>query len=202
MNEHPMSWISAYADGELKGDRLKQVEEHLAACRDCQMELEQIRKLSALLQLAPLPANLTSAERFAAQVRMRLPRTAATLQIPERQPPAWQKVLRVGWLAAPVGLIGGWAFLQAVLILSSFLARTGLGQLFESPSSLVFTPWPALPGMGGMLLLDSVIGMLPALEPSRSLIQIAYLELLSTVFVGVFLWSWLASWWLTQRQRG
>ncbi|HEY2587635.1 MAG TPA: zf-HC2 domain-containing protein [Tepidisphaeraceae bacterium] len=48
--------ISAYHDGELTGEARRQLEEHLgSACPACATELEQWRRLSALVVAAPIP---------------------------------------------------------------------------------------------------------------------------------------------------
>jgi hypothetical protein len=71
----------------------------------CQAELEELRKLSALLQESPAPETLTQPERFVAQVALRLPRRPTQ--------PAWKRTLEAGWRLAPVGLLGVWAFVEA-----------------------------------------------------------------------------------------
>ncbi|HEX6035240.1 MAG TPA: zf-HC2 domain-containing protein, partial [Anaerolineales bacterium] len=72
MPKHVTEWLGAYADGELRGNRLQHVKEHLAECEVCQLELESLDRLSSLLQEAPLP-EFSPPERFAAQVGLRLP---------------------------------------------------------------------------------------------------------------------------------
>lgn len=48
--------ISAYHDGELAGEARRQLEEHLgSACPACAAELEQWRRLSAVIAAAPIP---------------------------------------------------------------------------------------------------------------------------------------------------
>lgn len=42
--------LSAYMDGELKGEELKALEAHLAACNDCARDLAGLRKVSALVK--------------------------------------------------------------------------------------------------------------------------------------------------------
>src|SRR5215212_2709013 len=72
MSNHVTEWLNVYFDGELTGKRLFQVEEHLAECEACQVELESLEKLSGLLHKAPVP-EFTSSERFAAQISLRIP---------------------------------------------------------------------------------------------------------------------------------
>ena len=47
--------LSAYHDGELSSSEREQLERHVAACPACAAELEQFRRLSALLDTAPRP---------------------------------------------------------------------------------------------------------------------------------------------------
>src|SRR5689334_24320321 len=47
--------LSAYHDGELSPSEREQLERHVAACPACAAELEQFRRLSALLDTAPRP---------------------------------------------------------------------------------------------------------------------------------------------------
>jgi anti-sigma factor RsiW len=113
MNEHVHTWLQAYHDGELKGTRLRKVEEHLESCAACRAELEQMQSLSALLQGSSLP-EFTPGDRFVAQVALRLPRKA-----PET---GWQHTLRLGWQMIPFGLVGTWAFAQAAFLMVTILA--------------------------------------------------------------------------------
>ena len=129
MSNHVTEWLNAYFDGELKGTRLRQVEEHLAKCETCRAELESLQGLSAMLQEIPA-AELPSAERFATQVNLLLPqkRTAA----PRRQ------LLEVGWWMIPVGLLMAWIFVStAILISDVFSAADSFGLLDDTTSALV-----------------------------------------------------------------
>ncbi len=154
MTEHMNAWLNAYHDGELEGRRLRQVEEHLADCADCRVELEALRSLRALLQESPAAATAASPERFIAQVGLRLPDRPSL--------PGWQRALRTGWQLAPVGLFTVWAFIQAVFLLSgalTLMARFNLG------GDLLVTIFPV--GQGGLvqglfwsIALTAVIGLL------------------------------------------
>jgi len=48
--------LSSYYDGELPQSELVEIESHLADCRGCSAELEQLKRLSGLLRGAYLPA--------------------------------------------------------------------------------------------------------------------------------------------------
>ena len=127
MNEHVTAWLEAYQDGELQGQRRRQVEAHLTECAACRAELERLRALTALLQESPAAESLTPPDRFVAQVGLRLPRR------PER--PAWARALEVGWKLTPVGLLGAWAFGHVVLSVASMVLiglQLGLGGVYHS----------------------------------------------------------------------
>lgn len=196
MNQHLINWLGVYLDGELTGLRLRQVESHLAECKTCQAELEELRRLAVLLRESPAPEDLTSAERFVSQVGLRLPRR------PER--PAWQRALERGWQLVPVGLLGAWIFVETVFDVSKLvLAALQLG-------------------LGG----DAVAGWLHTSEHSAWLAQIvrflgvdlsavsyAVLQWLSAsswsitwqlgllAIMGLLYWSWLTSWWVRQKHH-
>lgn len=53
--------LSALLDGELEGDDLKEVEEHIASCDACSAELEQMRKVDRFTALAE-PPHISDAE--------------------------------------------------------------------------------------------------------------------------------------------
>jgi anti-sigma factor RsiW len=114
MNPHVNELLAAYHDGELTSNRQHQVEKHLQDCPTCRAELEALEELSSLLKADSIP-HQTSPERFAAQVQLRLPRTALP-RTHQRvgQPPRWM-------LGIPLALIIVWAFLQAALKVTSFI---------------------------------------------------------------------------------
>ncbi len=195
MNQHVSQWIEAYADGELRGSRLQQVEAHLQACASCQGEFEQLRKLSTLLQADPRPAPRNSPERFAAQVGLRLSRKPT--------PPVWQRTLRLGWQATPLGIIAVWTFLQVALFLTGVLQNLGLEQ-FLAPSQPVFSPSPAgftLLNLFGTSLWDVAQQALPWLDLAEPSFATLGLELSITVITALLLWSWLVSWWAVRQRQ-
>jgi anti-sigma factor RsiW len=185
--------LEAYHDGELHGLRLRQMEAHLAQCTACRVELERLQALSALLQESPTAERLTLPDRFVAQVGLRLARR------PEQ--PAGRRVLETGWRLVPAGLLGAWAFVQAVFIVA--------GVAFVVLS------------LGG----DAVAGVLPAWSGSwltqslqwtgvhlgdvqrivlRSLSTLGWLMALNLallIAIGLLYWSWLASWWVRRRRN-
>lgn len=196
MTEHVTTWLGAYHDGELRGLRLRQVENHLAQCAMCRAELERLRALAALLQESPAAENLTPPERFVARVGLRLPRR------PEQPAAAaWQRALEIGWQLAPLGLLGAWIFVQAVFTMAGAVLvalRMGLGgdvvagllpASQQGPSlSEIFSLSGASLGDVGRIVLQ----LLSVSEPWGWGIA---LNLVSLVVIGLLYWSWLASWW-------
>src|SRR5512138_2581577 len=127
MDEHVQAWLEAYHDGELHGRRLQQVEDHLARCAECQREIEKLGVLSALLREDPAPSNLTSPERFVAQVGLRLPR--------QQEGAGRQRAFRTGWQVIPLMLFGAWVFVQALFFMVGLLLvglSLGLGDITGS----------------------------------------------------------------------
>ena len=163
MNEHMSAWIAAYHDGELPEARRGQVESHLQKCPACQAELEALKSLSALLQENPAMPVHTPPERFVAQVRLRLP--------PHPTPPASKQSLKTGWLALALGLLGMWAFLQAVLLVSGLVLR--------------LLPW--FGGLAGAEALEAY--------PGESLSELFLFDTGLTLLLATLVWGWLATWW-------
>jgi anti-sigma factor RsiW len=199
MTEHVTAWLGAYHDGELHGHRRRQVEAHLAECATCRTELESLRALSALLQESPVAVEITSPERFVANVGLRLPRR------PEQ--PAWQRALEAGWQLAPVGLLGAWTFAHAVFIVAGavlFALRLGLGGDLVAwlPQTAHQSTW-----LGEALSLSNAglsdVGRiaLQLLGRGGPLGWGTMLHLVSLVVIGLLYWSWLASWWARRQHE-
>jgi anti-sigma factor RsiW len=204
MKTHADEWIPAYHDGELRGDRLAWVEAHLAGCAACRAELEQLRRLSALLRSVPPLADQAVPGRFTGLAGLRLPPVGR---------PGWRRALETGWQAAPLVLVLVWAFAQAVLLASSLAISGGFGGLLP-PASLplpgsafwelasrlagLVLPGADLPAMSlpGVGWLDALAALIPWPGLGDSSFQLIYLNLALTLAIGVFLWGWLASWWI------
>jgi len=196
MSEHVTSWLGAYNDGELSGLRLRQVEAHLACCETCRAELEQLRALSTLLQESPAAENLTSADLFAAQVGLRLPRR------PDQ--PAWKRALVTGWRLTPVGLFGAWAFVQAVFIVASLLLialRVGLGGDAATTWLTASRPAAWQTAISGLLGAELSQVSQTTLRLLRTVGWGIALNLVPLIAVGLLYWAWLASWWASRRQH-
>ncbi len=175
MNGHVSEWLSAYYDGELHGPRQQQVEEHLSNCLACHAELEELRKISKLLQGAPLPEHRLSAQRFQAQVMLRLP--------PVVYQPVWQRTLKAAWQLAPLSAVLVWVFGQTAWLLTSLVSALGLERAGIPGGWLI--PGGASSGWG---LAGTTLGL-------------GLLNLLFSALVALFLCGWLASWWVMVRQR-
>jgi hypothetical protein len=129
MSEHITEWLGAYLDTELRGARLRQVENHLSECAACQKELDDLRGLSALLRETPLPDDFLPRERFVANLTLSLPRQTRTTQTP--------KATELGWWMIPVGIILAWIFMQLSAYISTvLLVAVNLGLLGEGLSWL------------------------------------------------------------------
>jgi anti-sigma factor RsiW len=199
MTEHVTAWLGAYHDGELRGRQARQVEEHLVHCATCRAELEGLRALAVLLQESPAAGDLTPPERFVAQGGLRMVRR------PER--PAWQRALHVGWRLTPLGLLGAWAFVQAVFAVAGVVLvalRLGLGG--DVAAGLL----PA--SQGGMWLAEILDLSNAGLEDvARVVLRLlqgggplgwgVVLNLGSLGVIGLLYWSWLASWWARRQHR-
>ncbi|MBW8011462.1 MAG: hypothetical protein FVQ83_09510 [Chloroflexi bacterium] len=167
MNNHIKdAWLEAYYDDELRNGQLRRVEKHLITCTECRTKLENLGALTAILQESPGAENLTSPSRFVAQVG---------LQLPDRpSQPTWQRVIVTVWQMVPVGLIGTWAFVQTIFILSALFIVIG---------------WL---GLGGELV-SSIAGLSTGNFQQKILLNLAL-----TTLTGIFSLSWLASWWVSR----
>ncbi|MDY7077459.1 MAG: zf-HC2 domain-containing protein [Chloroflexota bacterium] len=197
MTEHVTAWLGAYHDGELQGRRLRQIEVHLTQCETCRAELDALRTLTELLQESPIPEGITSPERFVAQVGLRLPRRQVE--------PIWKRTLEIGWRLVPVGLLGAWAFVQAVLFASGTVLRAlqlGLGSDVAAwllPASRQGPWWAQALGISGASIGDIGQTALQFLSNGGPLGWFFTLNLVSLFVIGLLYWSWLASWWARRR---
>jgi hypothetical protein len=199
MTKHVTEWLGPYHDGELHGGLLRQVEQHLADCTECQTELEGIKGLSALLHEAPTTADFLPTERFVTNLNLSLPRQ------PERSRSG--RILEIAWWLIPVSLLGAWLFLQVTFSLSSvttIASDTGLlgGSLSWLQGHPIQTEW-FIDTMG---LFGNQIGL-----SGRSILSLLNnADLFATEWVGPFLWQtllafsylgWLLSWWLRHPEQ-
>jgi hypothetical protein len=193
MNGHVTAWLGAYHDGELQGRRLRQVETHLSHCETCSAELEALRALTTLLQESPAPERLGQPDRFVAQVGLRLPRRPVQ--------PTWQRALRTAWWLAPAGLLGAWAFVHAVLFVSSLMLgaiRLGVGRDVLAgllPASRHGWWLSDTLSLSSANLSDLGHIALQLLNSGGPLGWCVMLNLITLVGIGLLYLGWLASWW-------
>jgi len=188
MSNHVTEWLNAYYDGELKGKRLQQVEEHLAACEACQAELESLQGLSALLQEVPAP-EFPSPERFATQVNLFLPQKRTTT-------PGTQ-LFEVGWWMIPVGLLAVWVFISTAALLGDAMsAAKNFGILDSTTASFISAPSETVEvtstlGQFGMLHGNS----LQWAETTESFTRGLFPQIILQVAVALLYVTWFAVWW-------
>jgi hypothetical protein len=132
-------------------------------------------------------------------VGLRLPRRPAQ--------PAWRRALVTGWRLAPVGLIGAWAFVEAVF----FVARAVLGALQlglggDALASLLpatqQSSWGTqLLGLSGANLGEVGRVLLQMLSNGGPLGWSITLHAASLAVIGLLYCSWLASWWARRQHQ-
>ena len=193
MSNHVTEWLNAYFDGELTGRRLLQVEDHLAECEACQAELDSLQGLSKLLHEVPAPA-VTSVERFAAQVSLRLPR-------PKAEAPR-KRILEVGWWMIPVGLLAIWIVMNAsffaydvLSVANSFGWLTSVSDWVRFGTSSA-AGWSSALGQIGLLRGSS----LTLAASTETFTRISLLQVTLQVSIALLYLSWIAIWW-THHQR-
>ena len=194
MSNHVTEWLSAYLDGELKGNRLQQVEEHLAVCEVCQDELDSLQTLSGLLQAVPAP-EFPSPERFATQVNLLLPQ--------KRTPPPQRSLFEISWWMIPVGLLAVWVFISTAILLGDVVsgAKT-LGLLDKTTASFISAPSETADvtftlGQFGMLQGNS----LRWAETTESLTRDWLPQIVLQVAVALLYLIWIAVWWARQTRQ-
>ncbi|HEY3329905.1 MAG TPA: zf-HC2 domain-containing protein [Capsulimonadaceae bacterium] len=101
--------LSAFLDGKLDGDSMRQVDRHVASCSVCRMELEKLEQTKALLAGLRSTPSVPSDAFWADTYR------AARLQAPQSsRQPAWTGFVR------RTGLIVGTAGAAAIVALALF----------------------------------------------------------------------------------
>ena len=192
MSDHISNWINAYLDGELRGKRLYLVETHLDECPECQAELASLQALSGMMKETLLP-EFPSAERFAANVTLRLPRKQ-TYSLS-------RTALEVTWWLTPVTLAIAWIFLHTTLVLSNWVGAAGGVGLLNSPDSAWLVS--SAPQTTWLTSLLSNIGLLN----SNSLQALDIFEgfagsIIVQIGIAILYVGWTATWWARPRRRG
>jgi anti-sigma factor RsiW len=132
MSNHVTEWLNAYLDGELQGNRLQHVQDHLAECTACQAEFDSLQSLSGLLQEVPMP-DFPSPERFATQVNLLLPQ--------KRIATPRQQLFEFGWWLIPVGLLAVWVFISTAALLGEAVSTAkNFGILDRTTASFIASP--------------------------------------------------------------
>ena len=193
MVEHMNQWLGAYLDGELNKEMQIKVEAHLATCKSCRTEFEELKSLSTLLRTAANENRLVPDAHFSAQVALKLPR--------RQMQPLATRVARIGWWLVPAGILGAWVFLQAALVVSGLTVV--LGQAGALNGSLAW-----LSNLHGQNLVSSTVfslidGRLGQTVSSILLdvgngTTLGWNLVVPVVFqaaLGLLFASWLAVWW-------
>lgn len=195
MSEHVLELLGAHLDGELRDGQLRKVEAHLDECQACAKEYRALQTLSATLREAPAP-HFPSAERLAADVALRLPRTQVK--------PLSKSTLEFGWWLAPVGLIVAWIFFSTTLLVSNMvIGANELGLLDSTSARLVSAApneayWSGTLGQFGLLTGDS----LQWAETTESFTRISASQISWQVAIALLYLSWMAVWWARHTLQG
>lgn len=195
MSNHVSEWLNAYHDGELRGNRLRLVEAHLAECEACQAELASLEDLSDLLHEVRAP-EMISVERFAAQVNLRLPHSKPVV--------SRNTFSQFGWWMIPVGLLASWVFFSTAFLLSDVLSVAGNLGLLRGLSA-----WLAS-GPANDVYVSTTIGQMGLLsgnglswaETTETFTRMSLPQIIVQVSIAVLYLSWLAIWWARQTRQG
>ena len=194
MSNHVNEWLNAYLDGELKGGRLQQVEEHLSECEACQAELDSLMGLSTLLHEVPLP-DFPSPERFATQVNLLLPQ--------KRTAPPRRSLSDVGWWMIPVGILAVWVFISTAFIVSSMVSvADSFGLLDKTTASFISDAsesagWTSTLGQVGVLKDNS----LQWAESTESFTKDIFPLFVWQASIGLMYLAWMAVWWVRHTRQ-
>jgi anti-sigma factor RsiW len=196
MHEELRLQLNAYLDGELHGRNLKEMQAHLDTCKTCRDELDQLRRLSDLLQADP-GAETIPAERFVSQLMLRLPR-----RIPGG--PARTRSPLPGWLV-PAGLLGTWCFVQTVFVLTDAFSLADLTGLLGRAALWLGTGQESIWFSAAVNLLGGKAFIsLPALSLLNN-VSVFWANLFSgflwQAVISVFYCAWLLIWWFRRARR-
>jgi len=199
MREHVTEWLGAYMDGELQGLQRCQVESHLVDCQTCRAELEDLRELSSLLHAADPVKEFIPADRFTAQLALRLPRRTGV--------PMQKKALEICWWLIPAGVLAAWVFVQVLLLLSGAVSAAGQAGLLGRAAAWL----PTGPQHGSwMVTVASLLDL--NLNESGNLIlrTLDQIELFGTDMLVPVIWQvaislmyigWLLLYWMRSLQH-
>ena len=113
--------LSAYVDGELEASKIRQMEEHLVGCGECQVKLQDLEKLKGFLRLGLQDPGLEISPALWPGVRARIEGGR-----PEGLLTSWiREIWELGWERPRLSL--------AAASLVGFLILSGGYLLWESP---------------------------------------------------------------------
>lgn len=193
MAEHVTEWLEAYHDGELGAAATRRIEAHLAECPACRAELEEIRRLSELLRDEIPFGDFISADRFAANLALSLPRRPAG--------PQPRTNGRIAWWALPVGLLALLLFINVTYTLGAALTIAADAGLIGSAGWLQGAPvqmdWfdSAMQLFGDRLAAPGWT-VLSVLNDANVVIAQAARPLVLQALVAAAYLGWLLVWWL------
>ncbi len=191
MSDLITEWLGAYHDGELQGGRLRQVEIHLAGCAACRAELDEIRALAALLQETVGEAAFLPAERFAAHLRLRLPR--------RDEPAAPRRISALAWWLVPAGLAAIWFFFDTTFSLrtaAELAAGSGLLGGGLGGAALEMRWFSAAMGLIGDRLPEQGTALLAAANAANLVFAQILGRVLPQAIVAAAYFGWLLAWWM------
>jgi anti-sigma factor RsiW len=197
MHEEMRTLLNAYLDGELHGQRLWEMETHMASCEACRNELKELRMVSDLLQTDSAP-EFTPTDRFVSRLNLSLPR-----HILHARPP---KPSSLAWWLVPVGLIGTWFFVQTVFTLTEVVTAANMTGLLGNTSG-----WLVGGGQESIWFSTATSlfsGQAAGAEPTLSLlnnVSVFAAELVSgflwQAVIVLLYWAWLLLWWFQRGSR-
>jgi len=197
MPDHVTEWLGAYHDGELRGARLRQTEQHLAGCATCQAELDEMRDLSTLLQDTAAKGDFLPTEHFVANLALRLPRRS--------EQPQPRNALTTGWWLIPPGLLAIWLFIDITFSLSPVVTlAVNSGLPGDAAAWLQGNPPQMRWFATAMNLFGNQLGApgretLSALHDSSLFIAQIAGRLIPQAILAVAYLGWLLSWWLGEQ---
>jgi anti-sigma factor RsiW len=176
MHEKMQPLLNAYLDGELHGQRLREMETHLASCAVCRNELRELRLVSDLLQSDPGP-QVTSTEHFVSQLTLSLPRRT----LGDRSP----KPSTLVWWLIPVGLLGALFFVQTVFTLTDLVSAANMAGLLGHAAS-----WLSNGGQESLWFSTAtslIVGQAAGSQPTLSLLN--NVSVFAANMLGGFIWQ-------------
>ncbi len=194
MSDHVFEWLGAYHDGELRGGRLHQVEQHLAECGACRAELDEIRGLSLFLQDAAPAEGFLPTERFVSNLMLKLPRRP---ELPLRR-----INLQIGWWLAPVGLLLALIFVNVTSVLSSAVSLAadagllGNGLPWVREAALQMNWFGSAMNLFGDQLSGPGQAILEMLNDANLFIARLIKPLFTQAILAIGYLGWLFAWWM------